>query len=450
MYERKYKHELATKQQQIKNTNISIIAMDDDIKTPKQLFERLLTMGYKYGDFNCASEGNNFVYDQINNIIAIFDDNFNVVYSTQSLSANLWLITYDETKVDIFLNSTAIFGVLVIDKNSIKEFQKENQPIYANETNLTEIISNCTDVDNVVRFKTSQTISFDINVDEHNALTIDLCGSTVKFNNVSINNKGTLKLVNGGIIFANDSLIYNQSKMLVQNLSIVATGSSKEFYAILNEGELKLTDCTINADGLCCIENKVNANMEIDGGEYSSNVFSTILNNGNLSILSGNFYRKSNDIQVGTKGTVYAVVNNIGESANLIVKNGNLINEYLSLSPQRKNVVLNNEGGVINIFDGVFQNKCDHKDATIIYNELNTATTTINNATMTVANSEAFCVSKAISVNKQNIKIYNLTLNGSTKLNETNVTVEALYYVYDYVVMATPKVILTNIIPSGF
>ena len=432
------------------NTDISIIAIDNDIKTCKQLFKNLLSTGYKYSDFKCRSEGNHFVYDQINNMIAMFDKDFNVVYSTQTLSAKSWLIIDDETKVDLFLNSTSIYGVLIINESSVTQVEKENQPIYANETNLTEIISNCTSVDNVVKFTASQIISFDINVDVSNALTLDLCGFTVEFNNVSIYNKGMLKLINGGVIFTNDSQIYNNAKMIMQDLSIVATGNNKEFYALVNQGELKLIDSTIKTDGLCCIENKVDAYMEIDGGEYSSNVFSTILNNGNLSILSGNFYRKSNDIQVGAKGTVYAVINNVGASANLTVTNGNFINEYPSLPSQRRNVVIYNKGGVINVIDAVLQNKCNHKDAVIIYTELNTATITINNAVMTVANSEAFGITKAISTDKQNIKIYNLTLNGSAKLNETNVTIEALYFVYDYVATETPKVILTNIIPSVF
>jgi len=57
------------------NADISIIAIDNEIKTPKQLFEILLSSGYTYDDFKCESENNCFVYDQINNYVAILDGN---------------------------------------------------------------------------------------------------------------------------------------------------------------------------------------------------------------------------------------------------------------------------------------------------------------------------------------------------------------------------------------
>jgi len=373
-----------------------------------------------------------------------------VVYSVKQLSPQLWLIIDDESKADAYLNDTFIFGVLVVDKTSILQIEKENQPIYANETNLTEIIKNCTSVDTVVKFTTSQTVSFDIDILETNALTLDLCGFTVEFNDVLINNKGTLNLVNGDLVFDNNSQIYNKSKMTIKDVSIIATGTNNEFYALVNDDDLNIVDCTIKTDGLCCIQNNVNAQLQVDGGEYSSNVFSTISNYGDLHILSGNFYRESNDVQVGTKGTVYAVVNNLGTNAKLTIIEGNFVNEYLTMPTQRKIVVLNNNGGVVNIFDGNFQNKCNNKYAEIIYTQLNTAYVTINNSTMTVANVDAVYVSKVISTNKENIKIYSTTFNGSAKLNESNVTILANYYLYDYLVGATPKIILTNNIPTTY
>lgn len=418
--------------------------------SPLEAFNLLFSYGYEPENFVPSLPQNYFVYDEDNRKLALLDEGFKVLYSDGDIGTKLWVLISSQQTADAFPSTYNVYGFLLMADNTISSIVRDEEVITANNSNIQQVINNSFSLDTIIEFNSDTPITEDITIEATNELTLDLAGKEIVFSGGKFLNLGTLNLINGKIstITAN-SVIENYGIMTLKDVEITYQGENAQIPLLDNNDNLKLIDCTMSAVGMYNLKNAEGASLDITGGAYSADCASCIENQGILAISGGTFLRKANETLTGSKGSVFAVINNFGTNATTIIKGGTFVNENLTLPRQRGCFVLYNKAGSVIIHDGTFENRCDNKNGNAIYLD-SLAELDVVKGVFIVANQESPYIKMTASYKKENIIIRSAQIKGTAVLNEDKMTVMATSTYYDYSKNETPNIFLTNETPNSY
>lgn len=437
-------------------TNLNkMLAIEDfsgKANSVEEIMELLLSKGYSTNDFKPASKDHFYIYDHLNNRIALVSKSFEIKYKDKDLSDDLWvLVESEELANEISSNYFGKYKFLLIEADGIKHISVGDQVLVADENNVQEIINGLTSVDSVVKLIVKDdSIKNNIVINQSNALTLDLGGKEldgILFENSVIENYGELKIINGNLVNKDNAcIIENSGKMILENVNLQSFGTNGDDATIVNYGTLSLVECDIFSTATSCIKNETSGTLTVSGGKYECDCGANIVNYGMATINDGEFVRNSNNVLTGSTGSSYAVIINETKTTNaqIVINNGRFTNKYVTMPKSRILSVIFNQNGEVEINGGKFENMCNNKLGYAIYSKGSKSKVDLNGGEYIVSNLNAAPITCASGVNKNNITISNIIVRGTENYNLDSYVVENSYIFFNYLKGDLPCIELTD------
>lgn len=441
------------------NKIFAIENLSSEANSAEEVMVLLLLKGYSTDDFKPASKNHYYVYDYLNNRIALVSQSFEIKYKDKDLSDNLWILVDSEGLAnEISSKCSGKYEFLLIETDGIRHIFIGDQVLVADENNIQEIINGLTSVDSVVKLIVKDDyIKNNIVINQSNALTLDLGGKEVDgllFRDSIIENYGELKIINGNLKNKdNAGIIVNSGKMILENVNLQSFGTNSNDATITNYGTLSLIECNIFSTATSCIKNEATGTLVVFSGKYECDCGANILNFGMTTINDGEFGRNSNNVLTGTTSSPFAVISNETNTANaqnakIIINNGSFINKYLTMPKSRILSVIFNQNGEVEINGGKFENMCNNKQGYVVYSKNPKAKVNLNGGEYIVSNLNAVAITCANGVNKNNIIVSDIIIRGAENHNLDGYVVNNIYVFYNYLTGAVPCIELTDKEPN--